>query len=201
MIAVVSGLPRSGTSLAMQMLEAGGLPPLTDPAGSATHRGADASNPRGYYELDAVRRLRSDASFVREAEGHAVKVIAPLLTFLPEGSAYRVVFVLRHLDEVIASQATMLSRMGRPTGDAAVLKAAFERQLQTAKALLEREDRFRVLYLEHADLVGRPEEAAGSLAAFFQTPGYTLDPSAMAQVAEPSLYRARRAGRREEKSA
>lgn len=194
MIAVVSGLPRSGTSLLMQMLEAGGIPPLTDPAHAEAHRAPDASNPRGYYELGAVRSLRHGAPWIGSAEGHAVKVVAPLLTHLPAGPSYRVVFALRDVGDVVASQTAMLGRLGRPAGSAPVLRAAFARQVEGARALLEREARFEALYVEHADLVARPGDAAAQIAGFFSETGFGLDAAAMAGVVDPALHRSRTLG-------
>src|SRR5688572_8703668 len=107
-ITVVSGLPRSGTSLMMQMLQAGGMPVLTD-----GERSADESNPRGYLELEAVKRTRSDAGWIAEAVGKAVKVIHLQLRDLPSSHQYRVIFMRRDLNEVVASQQSMLDRIGR----------------------------------------------------------------------------------------
>ena len=77
-VIVVSGPPRSGTSLLMQMLEAGGVEPLRDDT-----RPADAGNPRGYYEFEAVKRLRHDHEWLQGAEGKLVKIVTPLLSMLP----------------------------------------------------------------------------------------------------------------------
>ena len=191
MITVVSGLPRSGTSLVMQMLEAGGLPPLQDPLDAGAHRTADQSNPRGYYELDAVRRLRSGAPWIGQAEGRAVKVVAPLLALLPADREYRVVFVLRELDEILQSQSAMLGRLGRPAGDPAVLRSAFARQLDAALALAERSPHFSSLRVAHADLIGAPKQAAQRMARFLSTPQRGLDEQAMSTVVDPALYRSR----------
>ncbi|MGI9427331.1 MAG: hypothetical protein ACR2NM_01650, partial [Bythopirellula sp.] len=105
---IVSGLPRTGTSMMMQMLVAGGISPLTD-----GNREADASNPKGYYEYDKATQLRSDSAWLGEAKGKVVKIVAQLLTELPaeidgKPAYYRVVFMDRDLDEVLASQHTML---------------------------------------------------------------------------------------------
>ena len=108
-LTIVSGLPRSGTSLMMKMLEAGGLPVLVDNV-----READVDNPRGYYEFEPVKALKSDASWVAPALGKAVKMVYLLLMDLPSDQDYRVVFMRRNLDEVLASQKAMLDRMGKP---------------------------------------------------------------------------------------
>ena len=103
MIVVVSGLPRSGTSLMMQMLQAGGMPLLTD-----GRRAADGDNPKGYCEFEPAKRLKDDASWLGAAEGRAVKLVSALLFDLPPERRYRVIFMTRDLDEVLASQRDLL---------------------------------------------------------------------------------------------
>jgi hypothetical protein len=109
-IVVVSGLPRSGTSLMMQMLDRGGIPALTDAI-----RAADTDNPRGYYEYEAVKRTKEDASWVPAARGKAVKMVSSLLYDLPPGERYRVIFQRRDFDEMIDSQDKMLQRLNKPS--------------------------------------------------------------------------------------
>ena len=106
-ITIVSGLPRSGTSMMMQMLEAAGLEVATD-----GRRIADSDNPKGYFELDAVKRLQEDSSFLQTVVGQAVKVVSPLVPFLPSEYDYRIISMERDLDEVLASQRVMLDRRG-----------------------------------------------------------------------------------------
>ncbi|MEM6336728.1 MAG: sulfotransferase family protein, partial [Bacteroidota bacterium] len=131
MITIVSGLPRSGTSLMMQMVEAGGISALTDGV-----READENNSRGYYEFEPVKKLRADASWVPQAEGKVVKVIAQLLQHLPQGHDYRVVFMDRDLTEVLRSQTTMLKNLGQktPALPAAILARTFDQQVAKTKA-------------------------------------------------------------------
>ena len=105
LITVVSGLPRSGTSMMMQMLVAAGLEAASD-----ARRIQDDDNPHGYFELEAVKRIRQDASFLGGVVGKALKVVAPLLPSLPNKFDYAVVFLERDLSEVLASQSAMLSR-------------------------------------------------------------------------------------------
>ena len=112
MITVVSGLPRSGTSLMMQMLEAGGMETVTD-----GQRAPDADNPKGYYELERVKRLKEDHAWLAEAEGKALKVVSMLLYDLPADFRYRVLFMERDLDEILSSQRTMLARRGTGEGE------------------------------------------------------------------------------------
>ena len=108
-ITVVSGLPRSGTSLMMQLLSAAGRAALTD-----GKRDDDEDNPLGYFELEQARELAKDASWIPQARGKVVKIVAQLLPFLPPGQHYNVVFMERNMAEVIASQNAMLARQGRP---------------------------------------------------------------------------------------
>lgn len=185
-VTVVSGLPRSGTSLMMAMLEAGGIPALTDGV-----RSADEDNRKGYYEYEPVKALRRDASWVGRARGKAVKVIHALLDALPEGIEYRVVFMRRDLAEVVASQGVMLARSGRKGGriTEAQLRDLYEREYAKAERWLESRPNMRVLFVDYNELVRDPESGASRIARFFGKP---LDAQAMARVVDPSLYRQRR---------
>ena len=187
-VTVVSGVPRSGTSLLMQMLVAGGLPPLADGT-----RCPDTHNPRGYFEYAPVKRLRRDASWVPRALGRAVKVVHALVPALPSELAYRVVLVRRDLREVVASQRAMLGAVA-PTGPGPErLAEIFAAEL----AELERncdERRLPLLGLGYAAILRDPARAASQLAAFL---GGGLDEGAMAHAVEPSLrhHHAAQAGR------
>ena len=184
-ITVVSGLPRAGTSLVMQMLAAGGLAPATDAA-----RAADASNPKGYYEHERVRALAAgvDASWMREAAGRALKVVTPLVPRLPAGPAYTFVFVERDMGEVLASQRAMIERLGETAsaGDDR-LASVYTRATDAAHAFAEAEAPGRVVTVHHRALLTDPAREAARLAAAL--PG--LDAEAMAAVVDPALYRAR----------
>ena len=183
-ITIVSGLPRSGTSLMMQMLAAGGIPPLTDHL-----RAADESNPRGYFEFDAVKRLRSDHSWLDLARGHAVKIIHLLVRELPtdRGLQYRVIFMRRPLEEVLASQRAMLERQGKKAADEALLAKVFRGQLEQVEQWLATAPEFSVLYVEHRALF----ESAQPTARVNEFLGGQLDVAAMLSVIEPTLYRQR----------
>ncbi|WP_143537740.1 sulfotransferase family protein [Rubrivirga marina] len=165
----------------MQMLEAGGLPPVTDGA-----RPPDASNPRGYYEDDRVKRLRIDNSWAAEAEGHAVKVIAPLLPHLPDGADYRVLFMERDLDEVLRSQGRMLERLGRPAVSPDVLRGPFQQHVERAKAWVAARSGAAALDVPYAATVACPRKQAECVAEFLEL---RLDTAAMAGVVDASLYR------------
>lgn len=170
------------------MLELGGIPALTDRA-----RGADESNPRGYYELEAVKKTKQDASWLKEAPGKAVKVISLLLPDLPRTGEYRVVLMLRDLGEIVSSQTTMLARMGRPGGGlpAAQLQQMYAKQLAATDAMLASRPEFSVLRVNYNELMAGPCAVAERVAAFL---GSGLDVGAMVGAVDPSLYRERRAG-------
>ncbi len=182
----------------MQMLEAGGLPILTDRL-----RAADESNPQGYYELERVKELdkNGDTSWLREARGSAVKIIAYLLAFLPESLNYKVVFMCRDLDEILASQAKMLAARGESTDtDDQAMRRFFEDHLARSERLLTGRTCFDVLQVAYADILSAPAREAERVGAFlggrpgFRDPvgiGVRLDPSRAASAVEPSLYRNR----------
>lgn len=184
-VTVVSGLPRSGTSLMMQMLQAGGLPALSD-----HQRVADDSNPRGYLEYEPVKRLRSDRSWLPQARGHAVKIIHLLLReLLLDGSLhYRIVFMQRPIDEVLASQQAMLQRDGKQAGDPAVLRKAFENQLTQLDSWLAAQPGLTVLRVYYHQVVREPMLAAEALCRFLEL---DLDRDAMARAVDPALHRQR----------
>jgi hypothetical protein len=185
-ITVVSGLPRSGTSLLMQMLAAGGLPVLTDAL-----RTPDPHNPRGYFELEAVKHTRTDPSWLAEAQGKAVKVVHLLLPSLPIDREYRVLFMQRELTEVLDSQRAMLTQQGRPVANLpdAKLREIFEKQLAEVRQWLARHPNFQVLELQHREVIAAPATAAEQVASFL---GGDLNQERMAAVVDPSLYRQRR---------
>ena len=184
-ITVVSGLPRSGTSLMMQMLVAGGLPALSD-----TVRQPDENNPRGYLEFEAVKRLRSDQSWLEQARGHAVKIIHLLLRELPvDGSfRFRVLLMKRPMTEVIASQRTMLEREGKKSADVQMLTQIFQSQLVQAEQWLASHACFQTRAVEYHRLLEDPFGAAEEITSFLRLP---LEVVAMAGAVDPTLYRER----------
>lgn len=184
-ITVVSGLPRSGTSMMMQMLAAGGMRVVSDGL-----RTADADNPRGYFELEAVKKLKTDSTWVADARGHAVKVISMLLSELPADCEYRVIFMLRDMGEILASQNEMLKRRGTAgaaSGDAA-MRQHFETHLKKVRAWLAGRKNFRVHFCEYRELLRAPAEQARSVGEFV---GPGLDEHAMVQAIDPALHRNR----------
>ena len=157
MITVVSGIPRSGTSLMMQMLAAGGMPVLTDGL-----RFADANNPRGYFELESIKALGRNQDVITRGEGKVVKVVSSLLPSLPKQFEYRVIFMCRPLEEVVSSQNRMLERLGQevpPTPTTAVI-AAFEEHLKKKKirSWLTQQANLAVFYVDYPGVLEAPEE-------------------------------------------
>lgn len=187
-VTVVSGLPRSGTSMMMAMLEAGGIPALTDRV-----RGADEDNLRGYYEYEPVKTIGADASWMAGARGRAVKIILSLLPHLPGGFDYRVVLMRRDLDEVIASQRVMLERAGRRGGRIGPdeLKRLYEAELAKHDAWAAGRGDVESVRVSYNGLLTEPGPVVAMLDGFL---GGGLDRAAMLAVVEPVLYRQRGAG-------
>jgi hypothetical protein len=184
-IVVVSGLPRSGTSLMMQLLHAGGIPALTDHL-----RAPDPDNPRGYYEFERVKKVKEDAAWLPEARGRVVKMVSQLLCDLPATERYRVVFMERDLDEVLDSQEKMLRRLGRTAAPRGEMTRAFGLHLTRLHKWLAEQPHFAVLRIGYADVVAHTAEAVDRLNEFL---GGRLDALAARAVVDPSLYRNKKA--------
>lgn len=185
MINIVSGLPRSGTSLMMQMLAAGGMPILSD-----GERVADTDNPRGYCEWERIKQLPKEPACINEAEGKAVKVISQLLFALPAGNQYQIIFMERPLPEVVASQAEMIRRRGTsgaPLAEAALI-AGLRAHLNQVNAWLAQKRDIPVSRLEYHSVLHDPKGAAAKVQDFLRM---ALDVEAMARQVDPSLYRQR----------
>ena len=185
---VVSGLPRSGTSMVMQMLSAGGLACATDGI-----RTADEDNPRGYFEVERVKQLHKEAdkSWMRAHRGQAVKVISFLLRHLPGDLRYRVLLIHRDLQEVLASQRRMLLRRGEDPDAVSEVEMArtFADHLREVEAFLAEAGNFETLHLDHARILADPAAAARAIDPFL---GGGLDQGAMAAAVDASLHRNRR---------
>lgn len=185
MITIVSGLPRSGTSLMMQMLVAGGMAPLSD-----GERVADVDNPKGYLEWERIKTLPKDPGCIAEAEGKVVKVISQLLLALPAGHEYRVVFMQRPLAEVLKSQDEMLKRRGtyKDGMKPEVISAAFEKHLRDVYAWLDGKPYVKALRLPYHEALAKPKETAAQVVEFL---GMPLNIDAMVAQVDGSLYRNR----------
>jgi hypothetical protein len=183
-IVIVSGLPRSGTSLMMQMLAAGGVPPLTD-----QERQADEDNPHGYYELERVKQApKGDLGWLAEAEGKAVKVIGALLPYLPPTYHYRVVFMQREMAEVLASQRRMLIRRGRDpnTVSDADMARVFRSHLAQVDAWIATQPNIARLDVNYRELMERPADLSARINEFL---GGQLHTARMLAAVDPNLYR------------
>jgi hypothetical protein len=181
-VTIVSGMPRSGTSLAMQMLRAGGMPLLTD-----ERRPPDAHNPRGYFEYEPVKRLAADASWVKSARGQAVKIIYRLLHHLPGDITCRILFLERDLVEVFESQQEMLRSKNDPAAlqNRTRILSALAAELVETKAWLAQHANLQVLTVPYAEVIYHPLEWSRDIARFLDG----LDQSAMAAAVDPTLYR------------
>lgn len=185
-IVIVSGLPRSGTSMMMKMLEAGGIPPLTDKL-----RTADNDNPKGYYEFERVKQMdKGDTGWMNQAQGKVVKVISALLKHLPAGYNYQVIFLRRHMSEILASQRKMLINRGEDPDkmDDAQMTMLFENHVRQVENWLAQQPNIEVLYVHYSDVMADPLTAINSMGRFL---GRDLDVRAMAEVVDPDLYRNR----------
>lgn len=186
-VTVVSGLPRAGTSMVMQMLEAGGMDLFTD-----RERAADENNPKGYYEHAAVKRLKHDKKWLPQAVGKAVKVVAQLLPHLPMNYRYQMLFVERDVLEVVVSQQHMLARNGKRSKDDPVslnLVLRYNDTLKKIKEWAESQPNVEILYLQHRAVVEAPHAEAARINDFL---GGSLAVEAMAGVVDARLYRTRR---------
>ncbi len=186
-IIIVSGLPRSGTSMLMKMLEAGGIEIASDEI-----RTADDDNPKGYYELEKVKELdkSEDKSWLAEFRGKAVKIISYFLKDLPKTNNYKIIFIERNLQEMITSQNKMLAHRGEvvdPAGDEKMIKN-FKTHLQKIKNMLGNEPHFELLYLNHSDVLKRPIKEVEKVNQFL---GGYLDKEKMIGIIDPKLYRNR----------
>jgi len=185
-ITIVSGIPRSGTSMMMKMLEAGGIPALTDEI-----RTADTDNPKGYYEFERVKKMeKGDVNWLEEAQGKTVKVISALLKHLPSDYHYNVIFMRREIAEVLASQRKMLDNRGESTSemDDEKLGMLFEKHLQGIDRWLQSQSNITYLPISYGDLLNDPLPQIEQLNKFL---GHHLDVTKMAKIIDPSLYRNR----------
>ena len=185
-VTIVSGLPRSGTSMMMMMLEAGGLPVLTD-----NIRTADEDNPKGYYEFERVKQVEHDQAWLEQAQGKVVKMVSALLKHLPQSYTYKVIFMRRVMEEVLASQRQMLVRREKPTDTVSDERMAdLSRQhLKKVEAWLDEQPNIEILYTSYNEVLKNPVEQAKKVNQFL---GNTLDVESMVGVVDRSLYHQRK---------
>ncbi len=185
-VTIVSGLPRSGTSLMMSMLQAGGMDLLVDGV-----RTPDEDNPKGYYEFERVKRIDDDQEWLEEARGRVVKMISELLRRLPPTHTYRVIFMQREMEEILASQREMLARRGEPTDRVREEDVArmYRRHLGQVQAWIAQQPNVEALYVSYNDLLSDPSPHLQRINRFL---GGHLNVEAMTGVIDGSLYRQRR---------
>ncbi len=184
-IIIVSGMPRSGTSMMMRMLAEGGLPALTDEL-----RRPDDDNPNGYFELEVVRQLKEgNFAWLNEANGKVVKVISALLEHLPHDHQYKIIFMERNPKETLASQKKMLDHRGQVSRlNDEEMEQQFHKHLAAMKPWLVRQPNMEVLYVNYNALVTEPQSACERIAEFLDLP---LNQSQMLAVPDTQLYRNR----------
>ena len=183
---IISGLPRSGTAMMMQMLEAGGMRVVTD-----RMRKPDEKNPIGYYEYEKVKRLGEDASWLDACKGKALKVISALLYHLPGDRHYKVIFMERKLGEILASQEAMLESLGRKMAvqDDQKMADEFQEHLHRIKDWLARQRNMETIYVNYGETIRKPVETAKRVVEFI---GERLEVDKMASAVRESLYRQRK---------
>jgi hypothetical protein len=184
-IIIVSGLPRSGTSLMMQMLDFGGVPVVTD-----SIRTADTDNPRGYYEFEQVKKIKRDTTWLPAVRGKAFKMVSQLLYDLPSSEVYRIVFMERDVDEMLLSQEKMLARLNRSPAPHDAMKLAYADHLERLHQWLPQQANMRLLRVSYNELMENPSCQAERVKEFLRVP---VDTAKMATAVDPSLYRNRKA--------
>jgi len=169
----------------MKMLEAGGLEPLTD-----NKRTADEDNPKGYYEFERVKKLESDRSWLPYAKGKVVKIISALLKHLPSEYSCKVIFLLRNMDEILASQKQMLTRKGEPTDRVPDkdLAKMYHNHLRRIEKWLDKQPNFEILNINYNEVLKSPVEYSKKINEFL---GYKLNDEKMASIVDTNLYRQR----------
>ena len=184
-VIVVTGLPRSGTSMIMRMLQSGGLDLMTDNV-----RRPDPDNPLGYFEFAGVKKLKTDASWLYSAKGKAVKIVSPLLAYLPEDLSYRLIFVRRNMSEILSSQRKMLehARADRTSDYSDEIAHKYRLHLNRVQAWIQDQRNMVCLFVEYREILADPLPHASAFRDFLRLP---LDVEGMAGAVEPSLYRNR----------
>jgi hypothetical protein len=182
---VVSGLPRSGTSMMMRMLDAGGLPALTDGV-----RPSDQDNPDGYYEFEPVKTLEHNASWIDEARGRVIKIVYVHLRHLPASVNYKIIFMRRIIEEIIASRDEMLRRAGMPVSRIGQTRwsAYFDQELRETERWLIKQSNFEVLYVDYNQTVADAAHACHLVKNFLCL---DLEIERMQSIATRTLYRQR----------
>jgi hypothetical protein len=184
---IVSGLPRSGTSMMMSMLNSGGLEIVTD-----NLRIADNNNPKGYFEFERVKKLQDgDNSWVKDARGKVVKVISALIKYLPDNYQYKIIFMSRDINEILSSQRRMLERDGKDDDNISDEKMSklFNNHILDVMKWMQNQKNIQYLVVSYNDILQDPENNVNKIDKFL---GLDLDKRKMLEVIEPNLYRERK---------
>ena len=169
----------------MMMLEAGGIAVLTDNV-----RQADDDNPKGYYEFERVKEIEHDKAWLPLAQGKVVKMVSVLLRHLPGEYQYKVIFMRRKMEEILASQRKMLIRRGEDPDAVSDEKIAeiSRKHLQKVEKWLIEQMHIDVLYVRYSDVLADPRAQATRISHFLDG---RVDPEKMAQAVDERLYRQR----------
>lgn len=181
-ILVVSGLPRSGTSMMMQLIATTGISIVTDEI-----RSADISNPKGYYEYEPVKKLMQNNSWMPQIKGKCVKIIAQLIPFMQPDLKYKIIFMKRDIDEVLTSQNVMLGKKDAPVNP--VIKDTFQKQLEKVYQWMQSHSQVELLEIDYKDAIEDPEKVAKAVNLFL---GGNYDEEKMKTAISPDLYRNRK---------
>jgi len=188
-VIIVSGLPRSGTSMMMKMLKLVGIPVLEDGI-----RKLDENNPQGYYEYELVKKLKQNNKWLNDAKGFAVKIVATLLQYLPERIHYKIIFMERDINEIISSQRKMLTRMKNEENvenvqDDSIMKKIYTQHLEDVKLYVNNNKNMDVLYISYNEILINPYKEGEKISKFF---GGYLNVSEMIAAVDINLYRERK---------
>ncbi len=185
-IVIVSGLPRSGTSMLMHMLEGGGMRVLTDEI-----RTADDDNPEGYFEFERVKQIETDRAWLEDAKGKAVKMISALLKYLPRNYSYRIIFMIRKMEEILASQKRMLVRRNKPTDDVSdeKLSKLYLQHLEEIKTWLKEQSNIDVIYMNYNEMLENSGENVKKINDFLDN---SLSEEDIVNVVDQTLYHQRK---------
>ncbi len=183
-ITIVSGIPRSGTSMMMRMLEAGGIEVVVDDL-----RKADEDNPKGYYEFEKVKQIEKDTSWLKDTRGKVFKMVSRLLYDLPSDENYKIVFMNRKMEEMLSSQKVMLERKGEPFPDVENMAELYRKHLIEVENWLSIQSNMNVIYISYNDILNDPNSNLTKINKFFN---YKLNVSSMINCLDCSLYRRRK---------
>ena len=178
-IIIVSGLPRSGTSMMMKMLKSGGLELLTD-----NNRKPDVNNPMGYYEYEPVKNLVKEHDFLVDAQGKAIKIVAHLLKYLPDEYSYKIIFMKREIDEVLKSQQIMLGKDPRVYN--VNIAEAYKKELEYIDVLANKEPNLDLIYIDYSEIIHNTLQQANIINQFLDN---KLNINSMVDIVNPELYR------------